>query len=140
MLTTQTNAHLQVKLHYTEKALRLIASKAMAKNTGARGLRALLESILTDAMYEVYNKQLNGLHSENVISDLSVIEFLKIKAHPFTFQIPDVKSGNDRVDAVVVDEESVGSVNSPGCGGKVLRGDGALEKYLADTKLEDVGV
>lgn len=43
----------QVKLHFTEKALRLIAKKAMAKNTGARGLRALLESILIDAMYEV---------------------------------------------------------------------------------------
>lgn len=48
--------HFQVKLHYTEKALGLIAKKAMAKNTGARGLRALLESILTDAMYEVCNQ------------------------------------------------------------------------------------
>lgn len=44
---------LQVKLHFTEKALRQIAKKAMVKNTGARGLRALLESILTEAMYEV---------------------------------------------------------------------------------------
>lgn len=42
-----------MKLHFTEKALRLIAEKAMAKNTGARGLRAILESILTEAMYEV---------------------------------------------------------------------------------------
>lgn len=45
--------HTQVKLHFTEKASKLIAKKAMAKNTGARGLRAILESILTDAMYEV---------------------------------------------------------------------------------------
>jgi len=44
---------LQVKLHFTEKALRLIAKKAMTKNTGARGLRALLEIILTEAMFEV---------------------------------------------------------------------------------------
>lgn len=42
-----------MKLHFTEKALRLIAQKALAKNTGARGLRAILESILTEAMYEV---------------------------------------------------------------------------------------
>ncbi|KAK6246695.1 hypothetical protein SCA6_009785 [Theobroma cacao] len=42
-----------VKLHFTSKALRLIAKKAMAKNTGARGLRAILEGILTEAMYEV---------------------------------------------------------------------------------------
>ncbi|XP_020226958.1 CLP protease regulatory subunit CLPX1, mitochondrial [Cajanus cajan] len=89
-----------VKLHYTENALRLIAKKAMAKNTGARGLRALLENILTEAMYE----------------------------------IPDIKTGSDRVDAVVVDEESVGSLTSPGCGGKILRGDGALEQFLAKIK------
>jgi ATP-dependent Clp protease ATP-binding subunit ClpX len=42
-----------VKLHFTEKALRLIAKRAIAKNTGARGLRSILESILTEAMYEV---------------------------------------------------------------------------------------
>lgn len=53
MLIIQILIHIQVKLHYTEKALRLIARKAMAKNTGARGLRAILETILTDAMYEV---------------------------------------------------------------------------------------
>ncbi|XP_024989573.1 CLP protease regulatory subunit CLPX1, mitochondrial isoform X2 [Cynara cardunculus var. scolymus] len=42
-----------VKLHYTESALRLIARKAITKNTGARGLRAILENILMDAMYEI---------------------------------------------------------------------------------------
>ncbi|XP_043807218.1 CLP protease regulatory subunit CLPX1, mitochondrial isoform X2 [Manihot esculenta] len=95
----------QVKLHFTEKALRLIAQKALAKNTGARGLRAILESILTEAMYE----------------------------------IPDLETGRDRVDAVAVDEESVGSVKAPGCGGKILRGDGALERYLAEYKLKESG-
>lgn len=44
----------QVKLHFAKDALRLIARKAMAKNTGARGLRSLLESILMEAMYEVW--------------------------------------------------------------------------------------
>ena len=44
---------LQVKLHFMEKAMRMIAKKAMDKNTGARGLRALLESVLTEAMFEV---------------------------------------------------------------------------------------
>mgnify|MGYP002776900177 FL=1 len=43
----------QVKLHCTEGALRKIAQKAMAKNTGARGLRSLLEQLLMEAMYEV---------------------------------------------------------------------------------------
>ncbi|CAJ1952483.1 unnamed protein product [Sphenostylis stenocarpa] len=95
-----------VKLHFTEKALRLIAKKAMAKNTGARGLRALLESILTEAMFE----------------------------------IPDIKTGSDRIEAVVVDEESVGSLTSLGCGGKILRGDGALEQYLAKMKNSAVNI
>lgn len=43
----------QVQLHFTDNALRLIAKKAMAKNAGARGLRAILENILTEAMFEV---------------------------------------------------------------------------------------
>ncbi|KAJ8441514.1 hypothetical protein Cgig2_026315 [Carnegiea gigantea] len=84
-----------VKLHFTEQALRIIGKKSMAKNTGARGLRTILESVLAEAMYE---------------------------------------AGDNKVDAVVVDEESVGSVNSPGCGAKILRGPGALDKYLANVE------
>jgi ATP-dependent protease Clp ATPase subunit len=45
--------HFQVKLHFTESARKSIARQAMSKNTGARGLRAIIESILVDAMYEV---------------------------------------------------------------------------------------
>ncbi|XP_031483248.1 CLP protease regulatory subunit CLPX1, mitochondrial-like isoform X2 [Nymphaea colorata] len=87
-----------VKLHFTENALRLVAKKALAKNTGARGLRSILENILTEAMYE----------------------------------IPDVKTEKEKISAVVVDEEVVGSVDSPGCGVKILHGVGALENYLSE--------
>ncbi|PKA54573.1 hypothetical protein AXF42_Ash000408 [Apostasia shenzhenica] len=92
-----------VKLHFTESALRLIAKKAMTKNTGARGLRGILENILTEAMYE----------------------------------IPDRRTGEERVDAVVVDEESVGSVERQGPGAKILRGDGALDRYLSKNMAAD---
>ncbi|OVA00956.1 AAA+ ATPase domain [Macleaya cordata] len=92
-----------VKLHFTENALRLIARKALAKNTGARGLRSILESILMDAMYE----------------------------------IPDTRTGNDRIDAVVVSEEAVESVNQHGFGAKILYGDGALDRYLSEQKPKD---
>uniref|UniRef100_A0ACD5Z4Y8 Uncharacterized protein n=1 Tax=Avena sativa TaxID=4498 RepID=A0ACD5Z4Y8_AVESA len=85
-----------VKLHFTEKALRLIAKRAVSKNTGARGLRSILETILTEAMYE----------------------------------IPEIRTGKDKIDAVVVDEESVGSVNQHGFGAKILSGEGALDLYL----------
>ncbi|CAN6359364.1 unnamed protein product [Urochloa humidicola] len=42
-----------VKLHFTENALHMIAKKAAVKETGARGLRSIMEEILTEAMFEV---------------------------------------------------------------------------------------
>ncbi|KAJ0954956.1 putative AAA+ ATPase domain, ATPase, AAA-type, core, Clp protease, ATP-binding subunit ClpX [Helianthus annuus] len=50
-----------VKLHFTTSALRLIAKRAIAKNTGARGLRAILESVLVDSMFEVPNRSKEGI-------------------------------------------------------------------------------
>ncbi|CAD6228848.1 unnamed protein product [Miscanthus lutarioriparius] len=96
----------KVRLHFTDGALRLVAKKAIAKSTGARGLRAILETVLLEAMYE----------------------------------IPDEKSGNERVDAVVVDEEAIGSVDRPGCGAKILRGDGALDHYITRTNVMNLRV
>ncbi|EOY25750.1 ATP-dependent Clp protease isoform 3, partial [Theobroma cacao] len=84
-----------VKLHFTANALRLISKKAMAKNTGARGLRAILENILTEAMFE----------------------------------IPDTKMESQGVNAVLVDEEAVGSFDETGCGAKILYGDGELDRF-----------
>ncbi|URE48238.1 ATP-dependent Clp protease ATP-binding subunit [Musa troglodytarum] len=94
-----------VKLHFTDAALCLIAKKSTAKNTGARGLRAILETVLLEAMYE----------------------------------IPDVKTKDEDepIDAVVVDEDAVGSGDRPGSGAKILRGDGALERYITDSKIKD---
>ncbi len=40
-------------LNYTDDALSRIAQAAIRRGTGARGLRTLLERLLTDAMYEV---------------------------------------------------------------------------------------
>ena len=40
-----------VKLQFTEDALNSVASKALEKNTGARGLRTILENILLDTMF-----------------------------------------------------------------------------------------
>src|SRR5579862_8546853 len=41
----------EVKLTFDEHALRAIAAKALKRGTGARGLRAILEEILTDVMF-----------------------------------------------------------------------------------------
>lgn len=88
-----------VKLHFTESARKSIARQAMSKNTGARGLRAIIESILVDAMYE----------------------------------IPDIRTGDDVIDAVVVDEDSVGGEGSVR-GAKILYGRGAFDRYLSKEK------
>lgn len=42
-----------VRLKFTDAALGAIAKKAMKKKAGARGLRAILEDVMLDVMYEV---------------------------------------------------------------------------------------
>jgi ATP-dependent Clp protease ATP-binding subunit ClpX len=42
-----------VELRFTDGALRAVASKAMERTTGARGLRSIMEDSLLDVMYEL---------------------------------------------------------------------------------------
>lgn len=63
--------------------------------------------------------------------------FLALKFCSFE-QIPDAKQGKDCVDAVLVDEEAIGSVDRPGCGAKILYGDGALERFLHQTSRDEM--
>lgn len=42
-----------VELGFTEKALDAIADEAMSRNTGARGLRAIIEEMMMDIMFEI---------------------------------------------------------------------------------------
>ena len=42
-----------VRLTFTDEALREIASEAMSRGTGARGLRSILESLLREQMFEI---------------------------------------------------------------------------------------
>ncbi|XKE47268.1 ATP-dependent Clp protease ATP-binding subunit ClpX [Halomonas organivorans] len=58
-----------VELDFREDALRAVARKAMARKTGARGLRSILESVLLDTMYEI--PSLEGV--SKVVIDASVI-------------------------------------------------------------------
>jgi len=45
-----------VKLTFTEGAIRAIAKEAMRKKTGARSLRAIMEKVMLDIMYEIPSK------------------------------------------------------------------------------------
>ena len=42
-----------VELEFTEDAVQAIAKKSFERNTGARGLRAILESVMTDVMFNI---------------------------------------------------------------------------------------
>ena len=42
-----------VELDFTPEALRAIAHEAIERNTGARGLRSILEEVMMDTMFEV---------------------------------------------------------------------------------------
>ena len=43
----------EVKLEFTDGALRAIAKKAVEKETGARALRAIIEEFMLDIMFEI---------------------------------------------------------------------------------------
>ena len=42
-----------VELEFEDDALRAIAKKAIERNTGARGLRSIVENVMMETMYEV---------------------------------------------------------------------------------------
>jgi ATP-dependent Clp protease ATP-binding subunit ClpX len=47
----------EVKLTFEASALRAIAQKALKRGTGARGLRAILEELLTDVMFDLPTRE-----------------------------------------------------------------------------------
>jgi ATP-dependent Clp protease ATP-binding subunit ClpX len=56
-------------LEFREDALRALARKAMARKTGARGLRTILETVLLDTMYELPSME----NVSKVVVDESVV-------------------------------------------------------------------
>ena len=50
-----------VKLEFTDEALRAVANKAVTRKTGARGLRSILESVMMDLMYEIPSDSTIGI-------------------------------------------------------------------------------
>ncbi len=59
-----------VELAFTEDALKSVAKKAIARKTGARGLRSILENILLDTMFEL--PEMGGV--EEVVINAEVVE------------------------------------------------------------------
>src|SRR3954452_13201433 len=48
------------QLEYTEGALRLVAERALKRDTGARALRSVMEEIMLDLMYQLPDLQERG--------------------------------------------------------------------------------
>ncbi|XP_022911418.2 ATP-dependent Clp protease ATP-binding subunit clpX-like, mitochondrial isoform X1 [Onthophagus taurus] len=52
----------QCELTFTPEALKAVARLAMERKTGARGLRAILESLLLEPMFEIPGSGISGVH------------------------------------------------------------------------------
>eukprot|EP00249_Psilotum_nudum_P013721 c24475_g1_i3 orf=487-2649(-) len=65
----------------------------------------------------------------------TIMEQLLIEA---MYEVPDISSASEKIDAVVLDEESVGLVDEQGGGAKILRGQGAFECYLRRARKKDL--
>ena len=64
-----------VDLHFTDDALEAVADQALARGTGARGLRAILEEVLLEVMYDLPSR---GDVKQCIVDRATVLE----KVHP----------------------------------------------------------
>ena len=60
-----------VTLEITEEAVKAVARQAMKRNTGARGLRSIMEGLMQDLMYEIPSREDIGkcVITEDVIEE-----------------------------------------------------------------------
>ena len=58
-----------VELEFREDALRAVATRAMERKTGARGLRTILENVLLDTMYDLPSSE----NAKKVVVDEAVV-------------------------------------------------------------------
>jgi len=70
-----------VKLEFTKEALTAIAKKALARNTGARGLRAVVEEAILDVMYDLPSEPSieKCIITKEVIDENKEPELIRIK-------------------------------------------------------------
>ena len=68
-----------VELEITDDALTSIAKKAIERDTGARGLRAIVESVLSEAMYDIPSDKSieKAVFSKDVFDGKAEPEFIR---------------------------------------------------------------
>ena len=62
-----------VKLTFEDDAIREIAKKSLERKTGARGLRAIMETVMMDYMYDVPSEDVDELVITKEIVDKHLI-------------------------------------------------------------------
>ncbi|MNE89037.1 ATP-dependent Clp protease ATP-binding subunit ClpX [compost metagenome] len=71
-----------MNLQFEPKALEAIAREAIKRNTGARGLRAIIEGIMLDVMYEVPSRDdiADCIITEKVVQEKTLPELETTKS------------------------------------------------------------
>ena len=77
-----------IQLEFTHEALEAIADEAVRKHTGARGLRAILESVMLDAMYDL--PKLDDHQTAKCVIDLDVVK----RHRPATVEVTSALQAN----------------------------------------------
>ena len=78
-----------VRLDFSDDALKAIAHRAIARKTGARGLRSIMEGILLDSMFDL--PSLEGV--ESMVISKEVVEGGARPLHIYTDRLGDVGTG-----------------------------------------------
>jgi ATP-dependent Clp protease ATP-binding subunit ClpX len=71
-----------VKLTFTKDALEAIADKALARKTGARGLRGVMEELMLDLLYELPDYADEGVEfviDANAVQNPTTLAKLRVK-------------------------------------------------------------
>ena len=73
-----------IDLEFTDEALEAIAKKAIERKTGARGLRSIIENIMTEIVYKTSAKHINGkcTITKEVIEGTGEPEYILNEVHP----------------------------------------------------------
>lgn len=86
-----------VELEFEKEALELIVDKAVERNTGARGLRSIIEEVMRDIMYEVPS---NEFVQKCIITKDTVIN----KGNPNLIMSKDTKENKRKNKTIMTDE------------------------------------
>ena len=73
----------KVKLEFEDAALKAIAHIAIQRNTGARGLRSIIEKTMRDAMFNLPSEEESGVFTEYTITEDAVLAACNINKKEF---------------------------------------------------------